>query len=134
MRQIKYKTLVAHGRNTGNVYAKKFSNKAHSNQSSIGFFIANEIYTGKRGLSLRLDGLEDINSKVRTRGVVVHGAEYVSDEFVKRNGRLGRSNGCPAIPGELNEEVINTIKGKSCFFVYYSDIQYFKQSRFVHNL
>lgn len=130
-KKIVYKTLVAHGRNTGNVFARKFSNRVHSNQSSIGFFITDEIYTGKQGLSMRLNGLERCNNKVRQRGVVIHGADYVSHRFIKNNGRLGRSNGCPAVPRELNEEIINTIKGKSCFFVYYPDKQYFRTSKFV---
>lgn len=130
---ILYKTLVAHGMNTGQVYAKNFSNTPRSNKSSIGFFITNETYEGKQGLSLRLDGLESrINNNVRQRGIVIHGADYVSERYIKKYGRIGRSFGCPAIPRELNEEIIFTIKNKSCFFIYYPDKKYFYISNYIN--
>jgi hypothetical protein len=71
-------------------------------------------------LSLKLDGLiKGLNDKARERAVVIHGAEYVSESFIKQNKRLGRSQGCPAIPVELNEKIINVIKNKSCLFIYH---------------
>ena len=117
---ILYNSLVAHGRNTGNEFANSFSNAAESFKSSLGFYATAEIYSGKHGKSLRLDGLEKgVNSNARSRAVVIHGANYVSDAFIKNNHRLGRSLGCPAIPEELTNEIINTIKDKSCLFIYH---------------
>ncbi len=117
---ILYHSLVAHGRNTGEEFANSFSNADHSFKSSLGFYATGEIYNGKHGMSLKLDGLEKgINDKARERGVVMHPANYVSSAFIKMNKRLGRSQGCPAIPEELSKEIINTIKNKSCLFIYY---------------
>lgn len=117
---ILFNTLVAHGRNTGEEYAASFSNAAESFKSSLGFYLTGEIYNGKHGLSLKLDGLEKgINDNARERAVVVHGADYVSESFIKANKRLGRSQGCPAIPVEMNEKIINVIKDKSCLFIFH---------------
>ncbi|WP_317128583.1 murein L,D-transpeptidase catalytic domain family protein [Flavobacterium sangjuense] len=117
---ILFQTLVAHGRNTGEEFAKQFSNQAESFQSSVGFYATGEIYDGKHGMSLKLDGLEKgLNDKARERAVVVHGADYVSESFIKQNKRLGRSQGCPALPVEMNAKIINVIKDKSCLFIYH---------------
>lgn len=118
--KVLFQTLVAHGRNTGEEFANEFSNQAESFKSSIGFYATGEIYNGKHGLSLKLDGLEKgLNDKARERQVVVHGADYVSESFIRQNKRLGRSQGCPAIPVEMNEKIINVIKDKSCLFIYH---------------
>lgn len=118
--KVLYNTLVAHGRNTGNEFANVFSNRAESNMSSLGFYATGEIYYGKHGKSLRLDGLQKgINDNARRRAVVIHGADYVSESFIKRHSRLGRSQGCPAIPVELTDEIIQTIKDKSCLYIYH---------------
>ena len=117
---ILYNSLVAHGRNTGEEYASSFSNSAQSFKSSLGFYVTGEIYNGKHGISLKLDGLEKgVNDNARARGVVMHAADYVSNSFIKNNHRLGRSQGCPAVPVELSKEIISTIKNKSCFFIYH---------------
>lgn len=117
---ILYQSLVAHGRNTGEEFANRFSNTNSSNKSSLGFYLTGEVYNGKHGMSLKLDGLEKgVNDNARARGVVVHSANYVSTSFIKSNKRLGRSQGCPAIPTELLPEIVNTIKNKSCFFIYH---------------
>ena len=118
--EVLFNTLVAHGKNTGEEFANYFSNKAESFQSSLGFYATAEVYIGKHGLSLRLDGLQKgLNDKARERAVVVHGADYVSESFIKNHKRLGRSQGCPALPVEMNEKIINVIKGKSCLFIYH---------------
>ncbi len=117
---ILFNTLVAHGRNTGEEFARDFSNQAESYKSSIGFYATGEIYNGKHGLSLKLDGLEKgLNDNARERAVVVHGADYVSESFIKQNKRLGRSQGCPALPVEMNAKIISVIKNKSCLFLYH---------------
>jgi hypothetical protein len=117
---VLFNTLVAHGRNTGEEFANEFSNQAESFKSSIGFYATGEIYNGKHGMSLKLDGLEKgLNDNARNRAVVIHGADYVSESFIRQNKRLGRSQGCPAIPVEMNAKVINVIKDKSCLFIYH---------------
>ncbi|MFV8341669.1 murein L,D-transpeptidase catalytic domain family protein [Flavobacterium sp. XS2P39] len=117
---VLFHSLVAHGRNTGEEFASNFSNSAESYKSSLGFYATGEIYNGKHGMSLKLDGLErGVNDNARARGVVMHAAEYVSNSFIKNNHRLGRSQGCPAVPVELSKEIISTIKNKSCFFIYH---------------
>jgi len=117
---ILYNSLVAHGRNTGEEYANSFSNASSSFKSSLGFYSTGEIYNGKHGMSLKLDGLEKgINDNARVRGVVMHSANYVSNSFIKANKRLGRSQGCPAIPEELLKGIVGTIKNKSCLFIYH---------------
>ena len=129
---ILYNSLVAHGRNTGDEFASSFSNSAQSFKSSLGFYATGEIYTGKHGKSLKLDGLEKgINSNARARAVVIHAADYVSNTFIQNNKRLGRSLGCPAIPMELTNEIIQTIKDKSCLFVYYPSEAYKVASKLV---
>ncbi|MDF1517191.1 MAG: murein L,D-transpeptidase catalytic domain family protein [Lutibacter sp.] len=117
---ILFQSLVSHGRNSGNEFAAKFSDKPESYQSSLGFYATGETYYGKHGYSLRLDGLEKgVNSNARARAIVVHGADYVSEKFAQQNGRLGRSLGCLALKQGLTKEVIDTIKDKSCLYVYY---------------
>ena len=118
--KVLFQTLVAHGRNTGEEFAKIFSNQAESYKSSVGFYATAEIYNGKHGMSLKLDGLQKgLNDKARERAVVMHGADYVSESFIKQNKRLGRSQGCPAVPVEMNQKIINVIKDKSCLFIYH---------------
>lgn len=121
---ILFNSLVAHGRNTGEEFANSFSNTNSSNKSSLGFYLTGEVYNGKHGKSLKLDGLErGVNDNARPRGIVVHAADYVSESFIKNNHRLGRSQGCPALPEELSEEIISVIKDKSCLYIYHPSRQ-----------
>ena len=127
--QVLYHTFVAHGKNTGANMATKFSNNKGSNQSSLGLYRTGESYQGKHGYSLRLDGLEKgFNDNARGRAVVMHSASYVSESFIKRHGRLGRSWGCPAVPVEISEEIIDLIKGGSCLYIYANDSNYIENS------
>lgn len=122
---ILYNTLVAHGRNSGDEFATQFSNDNSSNKSSLGFYATGELYMGKHGESLRLDGLEQgVNSNARSRAVVMHAADYVSETFAKQHQRIGRSLGCPALPNHLNKEIIKLIQGKSCLFIYHPSRTY----------
>ncbi len=117
---ILFQSLVAHGRNSGNEFATQFSNTSESHQSSLGFYATGETYIGKHGYSLRLDGLEKgVNDNARKRAIVIHGASYVSKNFINKNGRLGRSFGCPSLPEEDTKEIIDQIKEKSCLYIYY---------------
>jgi len=118
--QILFQSLVAHGKNSGGQFANSFSNRPESHQSSLGCYATAETYIGKHGYSLRLDGLENaINNNARKRAIVMHGADYVSDKYIAKNGRLGRSFGCPSVPNELTVELIDIIKDKSCLYIYY---------------
>jgi hypothetical protein len=122
---ILYNSLVAHGKNSGEILPTRFSNMPHSNMSSQGFFITGEPYMGKHGYSLRIDGAEPgINDKARQRSIVIHSADYVSLEFIKKFGRLGRSFGCPALPSSKNQPIIDTIKHRSCLFIFSADRNY----------
>lgn len=127
-KQVLFNTYVSHGRNSGEEYAEDFSNISESYMSSIGFYRTAETYYGKHGLSLRLDGLDKgFNSNARDRCIVIHGAEYASEEFIDQAGRLGRSLGCPAIPMEEHEDVINTIKDGSAMYIHAAHDQYTSQ-------
>lgn len=121
--KIIYNSYVAHGQKTGELEAEAFSNRENSHQSSLGFYLTDNTYFGKHGLSLRLDGLtKGLNDNARMRNIVVHSADYVSEEFIKKNNRLGRSWGCPALPEEGYEEVIELIKDRSLLFVFSSKV------------
>ncbi len=122
-------TLVAHGKNSGVNIAESFSNKRHSRKSSLGLYLTNETYFGKHGYSLRLDGMsKGLNDHARKRAIVIHGANYVSDSFIENNGRIGRSFGCPALPNNESEEIINLIKDGSCLFIYHPSLIPISQS------
>ncbi|AWW31569.1 hypothetical protein DN752_16350 [Echinicola strongylocentroti] len=117
--KILHHTYVAHGRNSGGLMAKKFSNTHSSYMSSLGFYRTAETYSGKHGYSLRLDGIEKgVNDQARQRAIVIHGAEYANPEFIKKYGRLGRSLGCPALPMNQYKAIIDSIKEDGCLFIY----------------
>ncbi len=132
-RKVMYQDYIAHGKNTGTLMAKKFSNISHSNQSSLGFYKTAETYTGKHGLSLRLDGLEKgINDKARQRAIVIHSAWYAEESFIKKYGRLGRSFGCPALPAEDYPEIIELIKDGTLLFIYSPEAGYLENSSIIN--
>ncbi|MFW6257478.1 MAG: murein L,D-transpeptidase catalytic domain family protein [Prolixibacteraceae bacterium] len=121
-KEVLINDYVAHGRNSGNNVANKFSNIPSSYSSSLGFYITAEKYHGKHGLSLRMDGMDKgYNDNARARAIVIHGADYVSPYFIKTYGRLGRSLGCPSVSMDIHEDVINTIYGGSVLFIYSAD-------------
>ena len=130
-KSLLFHSLVAHGQKTGGNKAYHFSNKSESHKSSLGFFKTAETYSGKHGYSLRLDGLEKgINDHARTRAIVIHGADYVSQKFIQKYGRLGRSWGCPALPVEVSKKIIETISGGTCLFVFGKDSKYKTKSKY----
>lgn len=126
---VKFFTYVSHGKNTGEDEAKSFSNVVHSNQSSLGFYVTGETYVGSKGYSLRLDGMEKgYNDRIRERAVVIHNAEYVSEAWIQKYGRLGRSQGCPALPIALGKKIIDVVKNKTVVFAYFDDERYLESS------
>jgi hypothetical protein len=115
--RVVFHTLVAHGKNTGEQWAQTFSNREGSEMSSLGFYVTGETYQGKHGLSLKLRGLDPgYNTNAASRAVVVHGADYVSESFIRQHGRLGRSQGCPALPVGQSGAIIKVIKNGSVVF------------------
>ncbi len=130
--KIIYESLVAHGKNSGWDIPESFSNVVNSKQSSLGFFLTAETYFGKHGLSLKLDGLEkNINDNARKRHIVIHSADYVSDIFIDKAGRLGRSFGCPTLPAENYNKIIDLIKNKSLIFIYSNQKSYIEKSEYL---
>ena len=133
-KQILFHTFVAHGRNTGTLWAKSFSNENCSLKSSPGFYATAETYMGGNGFSLRLDGLEkNINDHARERAIVMHGAPYLSEAAIQSLGFLGRSWGCPAVPEAEHKAIINTIKGGTCLFIYSPDQDYLQRSAVLNS-
>ena len=127
-----FHSYVSHGRNSGNLYADSFSNKHGSHKSSLGFYETENTYQGKNGYSLILNGLEKgINDQAKARAIVIHGADYCSENVISSSGRLGRSFGCPSIPQELTKPIINTIKNGSLLFIYASNKSYLAQSKLL---
>ncbi|WP_310392950.1 murein L,D-transpeptidase catalytic domain family protein [Hymenobacter sp.] len=118
--KVLFHTLVAHGRASGADVPLAFSNKGGSEMSSLGFYrTASTTYTGKHGLSLKLEGLDPgFNTNAESRAVVVHGAEYVCEDFVKAHGRLGRSQGCPALPVAQTTAIVKAIQGGSVLYLH----------------
>ena len=131
--KLLFKELVAHGRNTGENLATRFSDAMNSHQSSLGLFVTSDTYVGNNGYSLRLDGLEPgVNARARERAIVMHGAPYVDVKLAETQGRLGRSWGCPALREAVARDVINTIRGGGVIFSYYPDAHWLKTSRFLN--
>lgn len=115
---------VAHGRGSGENFAREFSNREGSLQSSLGLFVTAESYYGVHGRSLRLDGLEPgINDQARARAIVLHGADYVDPQLAQTQGRIGRSYGCPAVRPAVSEQVIDALEGGQMLYAYYLNRQ-----------
>lgn len=132
-RSLILEELVAHGRNSGDNVASKFSNEEGSHQSSIGLFRASESYIGRHGYSLRMDGLEPgINDRARERAIVIHGADYVNNQWIERHGRIGRSHGCPAVNQEVADQVVDNLKDGQFVFSYYPDDHWLASSPYLN--
>ena len=114
------RTYVAHGTNTGELYARKFSNKVGSHQSSKGLYeVGHRIISPKHGPALLLYGLESgLNDKAEEREIIMHKANYVSQNFIRENGHLGRSWGCPAVSEEAMPVMLRHLTGKGLLYVY----------------
>jgi len=127
-------TYVAHGRKSGSEYARSFSNSPESHMSSLGFYKTETSYYGGHGLALKIEGLErGFNDKADARNIVIHGSEYVGSGFIKNNPFTGRSFGCPAVPANQVDNVINTIKNGSCLFIYHPTKNYLTHSKILNS-
>ena len=124
---------VAHGRNSGGDLATRFSNSDGSLESSLGLYQALGTYQGDNGYSLRLQGLDPgFNDHALARAIVIHGARYVSRRFAQREGRIGRSWGCPAVSTRVAGRVIDSLKNGQMVFSYYPDPRWLDDSHLLN--
>jgi len=129
-----YEELVAHGKNSGDNMATRFSNELDSHQSSLGLYLTEDTYVGKNGYSLRLRGLDDgFNDRASERAIVMHGAPYVNDDVARTMGRLGRSWGCPALREGVARVIIDRVKETGLLFAYYPDAAWLKSSKYLND-
>lgn len=118
--QLLFHELVAHGKNSGDNFAKRFSNAPNSLMTSLGVYVTGDSFIGQHGLGLRLNGLdkgENDNSLIRA--IVIHGAWYVSEGLARKYGEIGRSWGCPAVRPEVSRQLIHTLEGGAVLLAYY---------------
>ena len=133
-KKVLVNTYVAHGRNSGTEFAQSFSNNPSSHKSSLGFYITQGTYTGNNGLSLRIRGMErGFNDRAGGRNIVVHGSQYVGPDFLDMNRFCGRSYGCPAVPADESETIIDLIKEGSCLFIYHPTKKYIAKSKILNS-
>jgi len=125
---------VAHGRNTGDEFASSFSNVVGSYKSSLGFYVTEHSIIGSHtGFSLMIDGVEKgFNDNAVKREIIIHAADYATESFIKKYGRLGRSFGCPVLPPDVNKQIIETIEGGSCLFIYNPNEDYICNSSLLN--
>ena len=127
--KLLYREVVAHGQGSGGDIPDRFSNQEGSHASSLGLFVTRQTYEGKNGYSLRLDGLEPgFNDAAMSRAIVIHGADYVDPESGERQGRLGRSWGCPALRPDVAGDVIDVLKEGQFVFSYYPEREWLMHS------
>ena len=132
--ELVFNTYAAHGRGSGTAMATEFSNTPNSFKSSLGFYVTGETYSGKHGESLRLNGEEEgFNDNALARGIVMHSAAYVGEDIASKQGYIGRSQGCPAVPEEMSKEIISKIKNGSCLFLYSPDKNYTAHSKLLND-
>ncbi|ABY97683.1 murein L,D-transpeptidase catalytic domain family protein [Pseudomonas sp. SbB1] len=132
-RKLLFEEWVAHGKNSGADVPTTFSNAPNSYQSSIGLYETGQTYSGKHGRSLRLQGLEPgFNDNSMSRAIVMHAAAYADPKVVPGLGRLGRSQGCPAVRPAIAGKLIETLQRGSYVFAYYPQQNWLKTSRFLN--
>ncbi len=125
--------LVAHGQKSGENFATQFSNNEGSHQSSLGLFRTQESYQGANGYSLRMDGLEPgINDSARERAIVIHPASYVNPLWSQTQGRIGRSQGCPAVRPQVARKVVDKLKDGQFMFAWYPDQHWLQSSAYLN--
>lgn len=130
--QLIHYSLVTHGSGSGLLYARHFSNTPDSYESSLGLYLTKKAYDGQVGHALRLQGLEaGFNDNAEPRGIVVHAAEYADENFIDQYGRLGRSEGCFALPVSSSKSIIESIEGGTLLFAYYPDQHWLHQSHYL---
>lgn len=135
-KQLLFHEYTSHGSGSDRDHdgrADRMSNVPESGTSNVGLLRSAETYHGKHGYSMRMDGLErGFNHNARRRAVVVHSASYVDDRYIARNGKAGRSLGCPALDPDVSGRIIDTIKGGKLIFAYYPDQRWLRESRYLN--
>ena len=117
-----YEDVVAHGQGSGGDVPERFSNDEGTHASSLGLFLTADTYVGHNGYSLRMRGLEPgVNDAAMERAIVMHGAAYVDPQAGRRQGRLGRSWGCPALRSAVAKPIIDVLKNGQFVFSYYPE-------------
>ena len=104
--------LCAHGRGSDPAHSgwlEMFSNAVGSEATSSGAYVTGDAYFGKYGHSMRLTGLDRSNSNAETRAIVIHSAWYAEPRVVEEYGKLGRSEGCFALPGISHAEAMTRL-------------------------
>ncbi|HEY0148997.1 MAG TPA: murein L,D-transpeptidase catalytic domain family protein [Allosphingosinicella sp.] len=104
--------LCAHGRGSDPAHSgwlEYFSNEVGSEATSEGAYLTGDAYTGKYGWSMRLTGLDHTNYNAEARAIVVHSARYAEPSMVAQFGKLGRSEGCFALPGISHAEAMTRL-------------------------
>lgn len=104
--------LVAHGRgsdpeHTG--WLQRFSNEQGSLATSAGAYLTGPIYDGVHGAAMRLYGLDPANNNAEARAIVLHSADYVSEEHIATWGKLGRSEGCFVVARHMLPQVLGML-------------------------
>jgi hypothetical protein len=129
---------VSHGRGSGEAQGvpTKFSNVRGSLATSLGLYLTQELYSfnGRQGgrpyrsIGLRLEGVSDrFNDAARLRGIVVHGAPYVTRALA------GRSEGCPAMEQQRAERLLPLIaEGGLVFHFSPRDASWLNSDPWVH--
>jgi hypothetical protein len=115
---------VAHGRGSAadsRGVPTRFSNRSGSAATSLGLYLTGSTYgfSGKSAgrhytsVGLRLLGLsEGFNDNAFARGVVAHGAPYVTSK------RAGRSEGCPAMEQDRARRLLPMIANGAMVFLF----------------
>ena len=104
--------LCAHGRGSDpghSGWLERFSNDHGSEATSNGSYLTGEAYFGKYGHSMKLFGLDHSNSNALSRAIVIHSAWYAEPQMVEAHGKLGRSEGCFALPGISHAEAMTRL-------------------------
>ena len=128
--RVLFEELTAHGKNSGDNQAVRFSNAPNSLMTSLGAFLTGDTYIGKHGLSLRLKGLEKgVNDNSMERAIVIHAAAYISDVIARSKGRIGRSWGCPAVRPQISRRLIEAVQGGTLVLAYYPDRFWLRNSK-----
>jgi hypothetical protein len=131
--RLLFEEVVAHGQGSGENLPTRFSNRDGSHASSLGLFVTRDTYQGRNGYSMRMEGLEPgVNDQALARAIVMHGATYVDPASGARQGRLGRSWGCPAVREAVARRMIDVLKDGQFLFAYYPDSGWLEESALLN--
>lgn len=131
--KLLFHTYVSHGFNSGLASPQFFSNAMNSKSSSLGVIQTQQTYKGRYGDSLKLVGADgEFNNNLYQRFVVMHGTWYVSEDFIKKYGRAGRSWGCPTVSLDLVSQITQALKDNAFIVVYYPEKKWLAESKLLN--